>query len=128
MMKLILFFLVGFTILFADIMVVSTKNIKYKQNLDYGDLKLEFTEKKIHCTMFDKEKLLKNNYQAIRYIPKNKPICNKDVQEVVQHRVSANFGSIIIEKDGEYLGETNSYIKIKKSDGSVERINKNGTY
>lgn len=120
--------LLSVAIIYGDVILVSTKNIKFKQNLDYGELKLEYTEDKIHCNMFDKQKLLNGTYQALRYIPKNKPICDKDVKQVIQHRVSANFGNIVIERDGEYLGETKTYIKIKKTDGSVERINKDGSY
>ena len=125
-MKLIIFFITFVSIVFADIALISTKGIKFKQKLEYGDLQLQYIDKKIHCTMFDKQKLLDNPYQAIRYIPKGKPICEKDVKLTVDHKVRVDFGNIVIEKNGEYIGETKDYVKIKKNDGTVERINKNG--
>ena len=113
--------------LLADVVLVSTKDTAFKQNLDYGDLKLSYIDEKVHCKMFDKQKLLNETYQAIRYIPKGKPICEKDVKKVIEHKVEFNFGNIQIIKDGEYLGETKEYIKIKNTDGSVDRIYKDGT-
>lgn len=126
-MKKILFLFLTISCLLGDVVLVSTKNIPFKQNLDYGDLKLEYMDKKSNCTMFDKQKLLNETYMAIRYIPKGKPICEKDVEKVIEHKVQFNFGNIQIIKDGEYLGETKEYIKIKNKDGSVERIYKDGT-
>jgi hypothetical protein len=124
--KKLFLFTILISFLYADVALVSTKDLKFKQKLDYGDLKLQYFDKKITCTMFDKQKLLNEQYQTIRYIPKNKPICNKDVKKVIDHKVRVDFGNIVIEKDGEFIGETKDYIKIKKSDGTVERINKNG--
>jgi hypothetical protein len=124
--KYLFIFIFCYVSLQADIALVSTKSIKFKQKLEYGDLQVQYSDKKIHCTMFDKQKLLDNSYQAIRYIPKFKPICEKDVKLVIDHKVRVDFGNIIIEKNGEYIGETKEYIKIKKNDGTVERINKNG--
>lgn len=127
-MKRILFILSIITsFLFGDVVLVSTKDIAFKQNLDYGDLKLSYIDEKVHCDMFDKQKLLNETYQSIRYIPKGRPICNKDVKKVIEHKVEFNFGNIQIIKDGEYLGETKEYIKIKNKDGSVDRIYKDGT-
>lgn len=125
-MKVYSLLLIISSVLFADIGLVSTKSIQFKQQLDYGDLKLQYFENKIHCKMFDKQKLLDQTYQAKRFIPAGKPICDKDVKVIVDHKVRVDFGNIIIEKSGEYVGETKDYVKIKKHDGTVERINKNG--
>jgi len=112
--------------LYGDVALVSTKDLKFKQALDYGDLKLQYLDKKIHCKMFDKQKLLTNKYKTIRYIPKNKAICEKDVVQMLDHKIKADFGNIVIEKNGEFVSETKNYVKIKKQDGSIEKINKNG--
>lgn len=110
----------------ADVALVSSKDIKYKQILEYGDLKKVYIDKKVRCTTFDKTKLLENTYRAKRYIIKGKPICNKDVEIAKRDKISFDFGNIVIERDGKVIGETKQYIKVKNTDGSVDRIYKNG--
>jgi hypothetical protein len=106
--------------------LVSIKDIKYKQLLEYGDLQKKYLDKTIRCTMFDKNKLLENEYRAKRYILKGKPICNKDVEIAKRDKIKFDFGNIVIERDGKVIGETKQYIKVKNPDGSVDRIYKNG--
>jgi hypothetical protein len=124
--KIISLILIMISVAVADIALVSVKDIKYKQHIEYGDLKKVYIDKQIRCTMFDKNKLLENKYRAKRYILKGKPICNKDVEIAKIDKISFDFGNIVIERDGKVVGETKRYIRVKNTDGSVDKIYKNG--
>ncbi len=63
---------------------------------------------------------------AKRYIIKDTPICEKDLMVVPNHKVKFDFGNIVIERSREFVGETDSYVKVKKSDGTIEKIQKSG--
>jgi len=108
--------------------LVSNVNIKYKEHLNYDNLFLSNTHKKVRCTIFDKENLKKNTYEAKHYIMKNKPICNKDVKVSINNKIRYDFGNIVIERSGEVIVETKNYIKVKNNDGTVDKIYKNGQY
>jgi len=112
--------------LFAANILVSNVNIKYKQHLNYDNLSIQTTNKKIRCTMFDMNKLLSNTYEARHYIIKNKPICNKDVKISFVKKIRYDFGNIVIQRDGEVIGETKKFIKVKNNDGTIYKIYKNG--
>jgi len=121
-------FLYSFCIAYVSAMpiLISYKDIKYKQNINYKDLDIVQTNKKVRCKMFDIEKLLKHPYQAKRYILKGTPICEKDVQPYKKHIISYDFGNIIIQREAQYVGETSKYVKIKDQDGKIEKIYKDG--
>ena len=125
-MKVIIFIFLTSVYIFADVILVSVKDIKYKQVLDYGDLKKVYSNKRIRCTTFDKNKLLEQSYRAKRYILKGKPICEKDVEIAKVHKIKFDFGNIEIERTGEVVGETKHYIKVKNPDGTIDKIYKNG--
>jgi hypothetical protein len=124
-MKLFLLFLATLN-LFADTSLISVKDLKYKEYVDLTTLQEVNFDKKVYCKKFDKLKLLDDEYIAKRYIPKNTPICEKDLEVAPSHKVKFDFGNIVIEKTGEFIGETNKYIKVKTPDGTIERIDKNG--
>jgi flagella basal body P-ring formation protein FlgA len=124
--KKVFVFLLMANFLNADMALVSVKDIKYKQLLDYGDLKKTYIDKKIRCQIFDKNELLDKEYRAKRYILKGTAICYKDVEVAKRDKIKFDFGNIVIERDGKVIGETKQYIKVKNSDGSVDRIYKNG--
>ncbi len=116
-----------FTLLLsAQDILVSTVPIKYKQIIDYDNLVVIDSDKRVRCTMFDKEKLLQHKYQAKRYILRGRAICNKDVQIAKEYKIRYDFGNIVIERDGKIIGENKKFIKIKTPDGSIEKIYKNG--
>jgi hypothetical protein len=121
-----LFFLSCGVFLFADSVLVSIKDLKFKEYLNYENLSEIQIEKKINCNKFDKSLLKERRYIATRYIIKNTPICTKDVEVATNNKVKFDFGNIEIEKDGEVLGETDKYVKIKNTDGTTIKIDKNG--
>lgn len=124
-MKLLLFICLSLN-LYSDVALVSIKDLTYKEVVDFDNFQEINLDKKIYCKKFDRMKLLEEEYIAKRYILKNTPICEKDLIVAPNHRVKFNFGNIIIERSGEFVGETDSYIKLKKSDGTIEKIQKNG--
>ena len=69
---------------------------------------------------------MQNTYEAKHYIVKNKVICNKDVKISVNNKIRYDFGNIVIERNGEVVGETKRFIKVKNNDGSIDKIYKNG--
>ena len=112
--------------LFGESIMVSNKDIKYKEYLNYENLYETQTDKKVLCKKFDEEQLLYQKYYGSRYIVKNTPICDKDLEIAKDHKIRFDFGTIEIERDGEFLGETDKYIRVKKPDGTVEKIDKGG--
>ncbi|MBI3874223.1 MAG: hypothetical protein HY307_04400 [Arcobacter sp.] len=112
--------------LFANTALVCNKDLKYKEYLDYENLSEVQIEKKINCKAFNKANLLQQKYIATRYISKNTPICDKDVELATNKKVKFDFGNIEIEKEGEFIGETDKYVKIKNPDGTTVKIDKNG--
>ena len=109
----------------ADILV-SNKNINYKEIIDINNLEIVNIPNEIRCTTFNKELLKKNKYQAKRFIYKGKSICYKDVQKVVINKIKADFGNIEIQRNGKIIGENKDYVKIKNYDGTIIKIYKNG--
>ena len=106
--------------------LVSKKNLNYKQILDINNLELINIPNDIRCTPFDKKLLESGEYQAKRYIIKDTPICYKDVQKVIVNQVKFDFGNIEIKRNGKIIGENKDYVKIKNYDGKVIKIYKNG--
>ncbi len=112
--------------LFGEVVLVSVKDLKYKEYLVLEDLQEVNRNKHTFCSKFDKLKLLEEEYITKRLILKNTPICDKDVENAPNHKIKFDFGNIVIEKTGEFIGETDKYIKVKTPDGMIEKIDKNG--
>lgn len=112
--------------LFGDVVLVSIRDLKYKEVVDVADFQEVNLNKRIYCNKFDKLKFLEDEYIAKRYIPKNTPICDKDLELAPNHRIKFDFGNIVIERSGEFVGETDKYIKVKTQTGTIEKIDKNG--
>ncbi|MDD2697812.1 MAG: hypothetical protein PHF17_03320 [Arcobacteraceae bacterium] len=121
-----IFFLFLATYLFGESALVSPKDIKYKEYLNFDELQDINSDKRTYCTKFDKLKLLEDEYIAKRHIIKNTPICTKDVEVAPNYKIKFDFGNIVIERSGEFIGETDKYIKVKTQDGTIEKIDKNG--
>jgi len=66
-------------------------------------------------------------YISTHYINPGSIICEKDIKIYEKNTVLFNFGNIEIEKEGKVIGETNQYIRIKKPNGRIEKIYKNGS-
>ena len=125
-MKFVLIYILIIINLNASLILVSNKDIQYKEVINNDNLQYLSSNKNTRCNLFDIELLKKDKYQAKHFIFKNKPICNKDVQKIVINKIQYDFGNILIQRDGKVIGENKKYIKIKNYDGKIEKIYKNG--
>lgn len=106
---------------------VTKKSIKWKENIDLNDVILVNSSSKYKCRDYlNIDKLKNGNLRAKHYIFAQKPICNDDVYTQAQNKLKFNFGLLEIERNGELIRETDKYIKIKNPDGTIEKIYKNG--
>lgn len=67
-----------------------------------------------------------NEYITTHYINENTIVCEKDVKIHENNSVVFNFGGFEIEKHGKIVYENEEFIRIKKDDGSFEKIYKDG--
>lgn len=130
MVKYILLLFIIINSLFGQSILVpiSNKVIDWKEKITRDDVILIEANKKYSCKKYIDMMLLKQKqYRAKHYIHKNKPICLKDVYLNQTKKIKFNFGSLEIEKEGELLKQTDEYIKIRNSEGVIEKIYKDGS-
>lgn len=111
---------------FAQVGLFATKNINYKEIIEFSSLSQKEIETKINCTPVVKSDLAGKKIIAKHYIPKGSVICTKSVEEYKKEAVKFDFGSFEIETEGKIIFENDEFVKIKKLDGSIEKIFKNG--
>ena len=117
----------SFSNLFAIDVLVAKEKIKFKERLQTKKLMRKKASKIYrHCVPVKLEDLNKTQYLAKHHIPKGSIICTKDIKKYEKSSILFDFGSIEIEKDGKIIRDTKKYIKIKKPDGKVEKIYKDG--
>ena len=110
-----------------QVIPLSNKVINFKNKIYSQDTRLIQINKNYKCKEYlDINLLRKNKYFAKHYISKNKPICAKDVYVPQINKVNFRFGNLEIEKEAELIRETDSYIKIKNVDGTIEKIYTDG--
>ena len=118
-----------YSVVNAEVQVVPlvNKQINYKSKIYSQNTRLVQANDKYKCKKYLDIKTLKmNKYFAKHFISKNKPLCAKDVYIPQINKVKFRFGNLEIEKDGELIRETKSYIKIKNVDGTIEKIYTDG--
>ncbi|WP_072682185.1 hypothetical protein [Arcobacter sp. LA11] len=123
-----LFFVIALSInLYSIEVLVTNSKINYKEIISVKKLSsgkvLSVKKFCIPATISDFEN---NKYYATRYLRKGSIICLKDIEKYSKNSILFNFGSIQIERDGELIFENDEYIKIKKRDGKIEKIYKDG--
>jgi len=113
---------------------ISTQVINYKDLVDSQKyILVEVTKDNksiydIRCREYaDIDKLKKNKYRAKHYIAKNRAMCKKSLYIVPNNKINFNFGPLEIESFGKVIKETDQYIKIRKPDGKIEKIYKDGS-
>lgn len=123
---LFLFFILNVT-LFANQLVIAKKNIPYNSTITIDDLQsVNNASKKKYCEPMSMEMFEKQKYISNRYIKKSTIICKDDVSIYKKNSVLFNFGAIQIEQNGKIIFENDEYIKIKKENGDIEKIYKDG--
>jgi len=123
-----LFFVILFSInLYSIEVLVTNSKINYKEIISIKKLSsanvLSVKKFCIPATIRDFEN---DKYYATHYIRKGSVICLKDIEKYSKSSILFNFGSIQIERDGKLIFENDEYIKIKKRDGKIEKIYKDG--
>ncbi len=113
--------------LLAYEVIVSKEDMSFRtqltpENLEIKDIK-QLPE---NCIPLKLEELKNNKYLSSKFIKKSQIICKDDVKKIVKKSVIFNFGSIQIETDGKIIFENDEYIRIKKDNGKIEKIYKDG--
>ncbi|RLA74128.1 MAG: hypothetical protein DRG78_21570 [Epsilonproteobacteria bacterium] len=128
MKGIFLLFITLSTILNAAVQVTkASEEIPYNSRITTSNVYFDYVNNlKTSCSPINKDILKKNVYVAKIILKRGRIICRKDVVIANQNRIIFNFGSIEIEKDGKLIRETGSYIKIKNTNGKIEKIYKNG--
>ena len=126
-LKLSFFVFLIFTFeMYGQAGLYATKNINYKDIIESSFFDEKQIDEKINCTPILKNELSSKKYIAKHYIAKGSIICSKSVEEYKKEAVRFNFGSFEIETEGKVIFENDEFVKIKKLDGSIEKIFKNG--
>lgn len=128
LLKIMLFLsCLTFSNVFAIDVLVAKENIKYKAKINVNNLMFKKTKKIYrHCVPVKLNDFDVSEYITKHYISKGSIICTKDIKKYVKSSILFKFGSLEIEKDGKVINNTKKYIKIKKPDGKVEKIYKDG--
>lgn len=127
--KLIVSFFMTAVLLHAQStkVLVAKHNIQFKNILKQSDLYVAKSNKLPRfCKPLNIEMLQKNRYSVKHFIPRGAVVCTKDVEKFNKESVIFNFGPLEIEKYGKIIQENDRYIKIKKRDGKIEKIYKDG--
>lgn len=125
---IVLFYAISFTTTaLAYDVLMTTKAIKYKEKITVNNTFATKVEQlSNNCTALDISSLEKNSYTATHYIFKGSVLCLSDVKKYKKESVVFDFGILEIEQEGKVIFENNKYLRIRKQDGTVEKIYKNG--
>jgi len=121
-----------FSIAFAygqnvQLVPIANTAIDYKNKIYNKDVRMVQVNEEFHCKKYlDLLVLKKNNYYAKHYIAKDRTICANNVYVPKINKVNFKFGNLEIEKEGELIQKTKTYIKIKNVDGTIEKIYTDG--
>lgn len=112
---------------FALNVLVSKESINYEEKLKTSDVKMMNIQSLVKaCIPLTLKQLNNNEYVTTHYINKNSVICLKDVKIYKKESVVFRFGLLEIEKKGKVIFENDNFIRIKKDDGTIEKIYKDG--
>lgn len=99
----------------------------YKAKVSLQDLQVKKVATAYkRCTPITLEELSKHVYVTTHYVIKGSVMCTKDVEIFNRESVVFDFGGLQIEQEGKLIYENDNYIRIKKNDGQIEKIYKDG--
>ena len=78
------------------------------------------------CIPLTLNQVRNNEYRTTHYINKKAIICQNDVEIYKNESVIFKFGGLEIEKKGRIIYENDKFIRIKKENGKIEKIYKDG--
>ncbi|WP_417326503.1 hypothetical protein [Halarcobacter sp.] len=125
--SLLIFITIFTSNLFAINVVVTKGDVHFNEFITLDMVSLGKVQNvKRHCIPTTIDDFKTKKLQATHYMKKGYVICQDDVKEFNEKSVLFNFGSIEIEKNGKIIFENDDYIRIKKSNGDIEKIYKDG--
>lgn len=124
-----LFFVIIFSInLYSIDVIVANSKINYKEVISLKKLSSSnVLSVKKYCIPVSMNDIKQDKYFAKHYIRKGAVLCLKDIEKYTKNSILFNFGSIQIERNGKLIFENDKYIKIKRNDGKIEKIYKDGS-
>jgi len=124
-LSLLIFFLT--TNIFAISVLVPKEAIGFEQKIQASKLRLmTIPILKKACIPLTLKQVQNNEYISSHYINKNSVICQNDVRVYKKESVIFKFGGLEIEKKGKIVYENDKFIRIKKENGQIEKIYKDG--
>ena len=113
--------------LFSIEVIVAKIDIPYNNSLKPSDIFISEIDKlPANCIPITIDELKKDKYISNKFLIKEKVICKDDLKKEKENKVIFNFGSIEIETSGKIMYENDEFIKIKKENGKIEKIYKDG--
>ena len=127
MLKLSAVILFLTTNVFGISVLISKESIGFEQKIKASKLRLMTIPKlKKACNPLTLNQVQNNEYLSTHYINKNSVLCQKDVRVYKNESVVFKFGGLEIEKKGKIVFENDKFIRIKKENGKIEKIYKDG--
>jgi hypothetical protein len=127
MLKLSILIFLLTTNVFGISVLISKSAIGFEQKIDVSKLRLmnipTLTKACIPLTL---KQVQNNEYRTTHYINKNSILCKKDVKIYKNESVIFKFGGLEIERKGKIIYENDQFIRIKKENGKIEKIYKDG--
>ncbi|MFA7083303.1 MAG: hypothetical protein WC141_02090 [Arcobacteraceae bacterium] len=115
------------TTLFSYDVLITNKDIKYKEKITKENVVVsEVNTLNRNCVPLSLNELENDDFIATHYIFKDSVLCLSDVKKYDKKSVVFDFGTLEIEQEGKVIYENNHYIRLKKQDGTIEKIYKNG--
>jgi len=125
--KTILLLFLFFMPLYAIEVLLTTEKIHYNQIVGIKQFKkAEIRKLNKICKPLKFEDLKEKKYVATHYMKENYIICRNDLKEYKKNFILFNFGAIQIQREGKVIFENKEYIKIKKINGKIKKIYKDG--
>ena len=124
-LSILIFFLT--TNVFGISVLISKEAIGFRQKIEASNLRLATIPKLTKaCIPLTLKEVQNNEYRTTHYINKKSIICQNDVEIYKKESVIFNFGGLEIEKKGKIIYENDNFIRIKKENGKIEKIYKDG--
>ena len=125
--KIVLLLLIVCSSLFSYDVLTLRKDIKFKEKIAKENLVLQQVETLgRNCTPLSLKDLENDSYTAAHYLFKDSILCMNNVKKYEKESVLFDFGILEIEQEGKVIYENDKFIRLKKQDGSIEKIYKDG--
>lgn len=112
---------------YAITVLVAKQSFAYEEKLSKAKLRLINVNKiRKSCVPLTINDINENDYITRHYINDGSIICKKNVKLYKKESVTFKFGALEIEKKGRIIYENDDFIRIKKADGTIEKIYKDG--